>query len=248
MTRAERLRRWSRPAAAALVLLAASGLALAQEDSPPWEEGVGARTVVVTGRASVPALPDTARIVLGVESQAGSARQAHEANARKVERIVAALQALGIPGRDIQTAGISLTPVYASDGGDAPRLVGYRAAYTLRVRVQPVQQAGAAADAAVQAGANRIESIEFTVEDPAPLQDEALRQAVADALSQARALAQAAGAELGEVLAIRDVSFTAPQPPVRLPLVRLAQSAEATPVLPGELSFQASATLVLALR
>ncbi|HEY8425378.1 MAG TPA: SIMPL domain-containing protein [Limnochordales bacterium] len=240
--------RWWIPAAAVATLSLVTAMALAQGAGPDGDASTE-RTLTVTGRATVTAPPDVAQITLGVESQAPSARQAHEANARKVERIVAALSELGVPARDIQTAGISLTPVYRTDErGGEPRLTGYRASYRLHIRVRPVEQAGTVADAAVQAGANRIESIQFTVEDLEGIKEQALQQAVADALRQARVLAQAAGVQLGSLLTLRDAYFSSPEMPVRLPLARLSEAAADTPILPGELGFQAAATLVFEIR
>lgn len=240
--------RWWIPAAAIAALSLVTALASAPGASAEGDAS-SERTLTVTGRATITAPPDVARITLGVESQAPSARQAHEANARKVERIVATLSELGVAARDIQTAGISLTPVYRTEErGGQPRLTGYRATYTLHVRVRPVEQAGTVADAAVQAGANRIESIQFTVEDLEAIKQQALRQAVADALRQAQVLAEAAGVQLGSLLTLRDASFGSPEMPARLPLARLSEASADTPVLPGELGFQAAATLVFELR
>lgn len=234
-------------------LLCAAGLTAALQVAAPAAragEAAGARaprTLVVTGRATLTAVPDTVRIAVGVESQAPSARQAFEAAARRVENVIAAVLALGVPRRDLQTAALSLAPVYRTDERTRqPQLAGYRASYTLQVLLQDPAQAGAVVDAAVEAGANRVESIEFSVQNAGALQQQALAQAVADALAQARALAQAAGVELGELLAIENVAFQ--RPPVRLPVARAAEVASELPVLPGELEFTASATLTFALR
>lgn len=232
-----------------VALAAASGLALAQGGGAAGSADAERRTLVVTGRSTVTVPPDTVRITVGVESQAPTARQAHEATSRKVEDVVSALLSLGIPSRNLQTAGMALAPVYRYDERSRENLlVGYRSSYTLHVLVEQIDQAGAVVDAAVQAGANRVESIQFLVRDLAAVKHRAIAQAVADAMGQARVLAQAAGVQLGPLLSVRDLSFVAPGPPVRVPLARLAEPAAETPVLPGEMEFSASATFTFAIR
>lgn len=236
-------------AASILALVAATGPALAQGGGAPPSSDTDRRTLVVTGRATVTAPPDTVRITIGVESQAASAQQAHEANTRRVESVVSTILSFGIASRDIQTTSIALTPIYRYDEKTRQeRLVGYRASYTLQILVKQLDQAGAVADAAVQAGANRIESIQFAVRDLQSVKQRAIAEAVADAVTQARVLAQSAGVQLGPLLSVRDVSFAAPGTPVRVPLVKASEAAAETPVLPGELEFLASVTLTFEIR
>ena len=234
---------------AAVALAVVAGQALAQETGVTVGPDVDRRTLVVTGRSTVTAMPDAARITVGVEAQAPSARQSHEAAARKAQRIVSAILALGIPSRDLQTTGIALTPVYRYDEKTRQEsLVGYRASYTLQVVVEPLDRVGSVVDAAVEAGANRVESIQLFVRDVEAVKERAIARAVADAMAQARILAQSAGVHLGPVLAIRDVTFVAPGAPVRVSLARMAEAVDQVPVLPGELEFAAGATLVFEIR
>ncbi|MEW6046449.1 MAG: SIMPL domain-containing protein [Bacillota bacterium] len=239
------------PVAAFLVAasLAAAMATPALAAAPDQDER--SRTLVVTGRATVFGRPDTVRVTIGIDTQAPSAQHAQDENAGKVNRVLAALQDFGIAARDMQTSGIQLGPVFRYDEKSREqRLVGYRASYTLTVHLRKLEDAGQVVDAAVQAGANRIDGISFIVRDIQPLKQQALGQAVADAIAQAQALAQAAGIQLGELVSISGVSFTSSVPPIRIQMGARAPALEdtSTPVEPGELEFTASVTVTYAIR
>ncbi|WP_324716924.1 SIMPL domain-containing protein [Carboxydochorda subterranea] len=239
--------RW-RKAALALAMLglvalpAASGDTLAAAPSQSEAE----RTVVVVGQARLWARPDAAQLVVGIDSEAPTAQAAQRDNARKARQVMAALDALGIPLRDLQTTSTQLMPVYRYDDQEKqPRLAGYRASYTLRLTLKDLDQVGTVVDSVVAAGANRIDSIRFMAQDTGALENEALTLAVRDAMNQARTLAAAAGVTLGPLLSISGVRFSgAPEPPIVRPLAgRAASEAATTPVEPGLLEFTASVTL-----
>lgn len=210
---------------------------------PQPGEAIG--TLTVRGEARLSARPDLATIRLGVWARSPTARQAQESVARAAGQVIEALTALGIAPDGLQTQGLSLQPVWRhNERTREPELAGYEALYTLRVDVADLARVGEVVDAAIGAGANRIESIVFTVRDTGPLKEQALQQAVADGIRQARVLAAAAGMRLGALRRIGDVQFGGP--PVVRPVAPLRAGAEvmlATPVEPGLLEFTASVSL-----
>ena len=80
------------------------------------------------------------------------------------------------------------------------QIVGYQAVNTVTVDTIALDRVGALIDAAIGAGANRIDSVSFTLRDQSGPRNEAIAKAAADALSQARALAAALGVKLKRVL------------------------------------------------
>ena len=63
---------------------------------------------------------------------------------------------------------------YAFERGDLPpRVVGYQVQNTVTVKVRKLDTLGAVLDQAVTVGANTVNGISFSVEDPAKLYDEA---------------------------------------------------------------------------
>jgi uncharacterized protein YggE len=75
----------------------------------------------------------------------------------------------------------------------------------LRVTVRDVEMVGAVLDAAVDAGANQVHGVTFTVEDESTWQGQAREKAMADARARANELASLADVGLGEVVSVSEV-------------------------------------------
>ena len=60
-------------------------------------------------------------------------------------------------------------------------------------------------DAAIEAGANNIYGVEFSLDDPSSVESEARQRAVADALAKAEELAELTGATIGQVVTVSEV-------------------------------------------
>ena len=82
---------------------------------------------------------------------------------------------------------------------------GYRVSNMLRVTVRDVERAGDVLDAAVEAGANQVYGVTFTVSDESRWQGQAREKAFADAKARAAELAGLAGVELGAVQSVSEV-------------------------------------------
>ncbi|MDK3020317.1 SIMPL domain-containing protein [Pseudodonghicola flavimaris] len=203
------------------------------------------RQIVVTGEAQVEAVPDMAVITLGVTQTAREAAAALEATSTGVAAVLDRLEAAGIAARDMQTQGVSLTPQWSeARDGEARDIAGFVASNTVMVRVRDLDQLGAVMAAVVADGANRFDGLSFGLQDPAPLEEDARRQAVADGIARAKLLAEAAGVTLGPVQTIRDgAAGTGPQPEMRM---RVA-SMSAVPVAAGEIEVSASVTMTFAI-
>jgi uncharacterized protein YggE len=113
-------------------------------------------------------------------------------------------------------------------------VVGYTAVNIVEVKVKNLDRLGELLDAAVKAGGNTVEGINFEVSDAATLLDQAREAAMQDAKHKAEQLASLADASLGNVLTINEVSNT-PRPVTRAGVVA-AQAA--VPVAPGTESIQ----------
>jgi uncharacterized protein YggE len=172
----------------------------------------------VSGDGLARIAPDMATIQLGVTSQADSANAAMDQNSTQQAAVIKALTDTGIEQAQIQTSGLNLNPLMKYDEDRAPSVTGYQASNIVTVRVADLTRLGEVLDAIVSAGANEINGITFAREDGSDAQDDARRQAVADARRKAEVLAEAAGLTLGPVLAIRDSQSSggAPRPMMRM--------------------------------
>ncbi|SNS03454.1 SIMPL domain-containing protein [Antarctobacter heliothermus] len=127
--------------------------------------------------------------------------------------------------------------------------MGYYATNTVSVRVRDLDGISALLSAVLDDGANQLRNLSFSVLEPRPIEDEARRRAVADAMAKAKLYADAAGVTLGPLLELRDNAE---------PLVRSIAGAEAmmmeeavvakdVPVAAGELEVRAEVTMVFAI-
>jgi uncharacterized protein YggE len=215
--------------AAAMALPAAARAA----DTPPSR-------IIVSGEGEATVAPDLAVLTLSVMREAKTARAALDANNDAMAAVIAAMKSAGIAERDLQTAGIQISPRYnfptSPDGSQRAELVGYQVTNTLSVRVRDIDKTGEILDKAVTLGVNEGGGISFTNANPAAVITEARKNAVADAIDRAKTLAQAAGVSVGRVIEISEQS-SAPQPmPMSAKSFDMARAA--VPLQAGENSYR----------
>ena len=213
---------------------------------PAFAQDTAPREIVVTGEGRVSAAPDMATIMIGVMREARTAGEAMAAASEAASAVLAELAASGIEPRDIQTANIGLNPSYQhSNDGRAPRITGYIASNDLTVRVRDLATLGAVLDAAVADGANGLNGLFFGIADESALEDEARRNAVADARAKAETLAEAAGVQLGAVRAIHlGGQVAVPFAGARMDMMEASMAA---PVAAGELDIRQSVSMIFAI-
>lgn len=207
-------------------------------------------TLTVGGSGEVRVDPDEGVVRLGVQAQAKTALEAQTQVNRVANAILAEVKKLGIPVEAVQTSQLTLSPVYASQdprltgGPQEPKVVGYQAANVVSVVVADLAKIGPVLDAALGAGANRVDGVDFRVRDDRAARENALRQAAEDAQRKARALAAALGVSLGELLEVQEGGVNVQPPIMEMGFARMAMSADAsTPVSAGQTTISASVTL-----
>lgn len=220
-------------------MLATAAPLAAQQPDRPSTGGQGPDIITsATGEARV--TPDRAQVFVGVQTRAATAAQAGADNARKTRAVIDAVKAKGIPAELIGTSEYNLYPEYdherPREAGAGPRVIGYVANNTVRVEVRRIDQVGPIIDAALAAGANMVNMIQFTASNIDAARREALAQAVARARGDAEALAAAAGGSINTLLELNTQT-----PPVRpyvtaQSMMRGAGAAMdvATPIEPGQ--------------
>ena len=228
---------------AVMLAVALAGTAMMR---PVWAdagmETMQAGEITVTGEGRVSSAPDMAMIHLGVTTQGDTAAAALAANSAEIAKVLANLTAAGIEGRDVQTTGLSINPNWQSTSSGASTIQGYIASNTVTVRVRALETLGTLLDAAVKDGANTLNGVEFGLQAPDPVMNEARKAAVADAKARAELIAGAAGVKLG---AIKSISEGGPAP-MPMPMLRMAAEAAAgaVPVASGEVGTTAQVTIV----
>lgn len=168
-------------------------------ESPPAGDDA---TVSVAASGSAEAAPDIAILRLAVTHIAPTADEARDRVTTDTERMRAALRNLGVPDENVSTTAFSIHVVYHYDGPERG-IDGYRAVHAVRVETAP-GDAGSVLDAAVDGGATRVDGVQFTLSDSArrSLRAKALGDAMANAESDATALAAAADVTVDRVSSI----------------------------------------------
>lgn len=168
------------------------------QQSGIWVSGVGKLSVE----------PDLVDFRVGVDTMGETVAEANGAASEAMAAIVAVLKASGIEDKDIRTSRFNIRPEYdyretTVDGvrTSSQVLVGYNVRNTVTVKVRDLEGLPALVDDVVTAGGDniRVDSVEFTVEDPDARMDELRELAVADATAKAAHMAELAGVTLGEL-------------------------------------------------
>ena len=201
------------------------------------------RTISTAGHGEIRVIPDIAEVRAGVTITAPTAAQALAANSSRMQSVFAALRKMGVPEKNIQTTNLYVSPQYSNgEGNAARRLTGYQVSNDVTVRLEDVGKVGSALDALVAAGANQMNGISFSIQNPAPMLERARAEAVADARTRAETYAKAAGVTLGTVLSISEGGAEAPRPVMYR--MAAAMAAPPTPVAAGEQTVSADVAMV----
>ena len=185
-----------------LVFVAFAPLALAAcGDRADEARGVdhGETLLSVSASGQAESRPDQAQFQAGIETFAGNARAASEANQDKIAEIVTALRELGVAEKDIQTRAVTVRRVEYGD-----RKGQYQAANVVEVTMRNPDRAGEAVTAVTEAGANIVSGPSLSMTDPEATANLAYADAYKAARKRAEAYAKAAGMEVSRVLYIRD--------------------------------------------
>jgi len=202
----------------------------------------------VTGQGEVLADPDQAVIQVGVRAEEVSAKAAQEEVNKTVKKVLDRVSALAIEPDDIRTSQLSLQAVYADsrnrrDEGE-PKIIAYRASYTLSIKTKDLGQISAVIDSALEAGANQLSGIRFELEERQVARESALRRAVADAREKAVVIAEAAGTRLGSILTIVEAgAVVRPVAMARSAVMAAEVSGSPTVVMPGQITVSGQVTI-----
>jgi len=207
-------------------------------------QDAGVSVINAGGLGEVRVEPDQAVVRLGILEERRTAAAAQRLANEAATEIAEAVRAVGIPESSIQTERLTLGPIYDFQA-NAREIVGYTASNTISVRVEDLDQVRAVVDAALQAGANQLNGVSFSLSDESAARQAALEAAVADARSKAQTMAGALGVTLGPILAVTEGGGSGPiAMEIAAPRMMAAQAADmGTPIAPGELTISASVNI-----
>jgi uncharacterized protein YggE len=217
-------------------------------------------TVTVAAHKSVDVEPDLGTVTLGIHTEDLSAQGATDELTAKARRILDALETIGFGEDQVTTEDIKLNRTCLrncrekEDSNDT-KVIGYEASATVRVETEELERLGEVIDAGVEAGANSIKGVKFSVQDKTEATKEALRQAMVFATDKARVLAETGGRQLGPAMIITEGRTEAPEtfavPAAALPFISKGGGAGSSdnpfPIRPPTLSASARVEVTFAL-
>jgi len=149
------------------------------------------KTITVTGTTTYRIEPDKLQITLGVQTNAETAQEAVRLNAQKMENVTESLIELGIDEKEIRTSYFSLYPDYSR--GQYPKIEGFNAQNTISITTSADKiPPGKIIDIAIEAGANRVDNVNFAISPDlsADLWEKVIANAVNDARVKAEKIIQ----------------------------------------------------------
>jgi len=176
--------------------------------------------IAVMGEAVRRVAPESAEFLVEISASGQTVSQAMTNHQNLMTQIAQGIASAGVHRGDLQTVSMNVANTYApalamppygvpqiAPGGfPGPEIQfgAYQARSTLRVSVREAARAGEVADALVKAGANLIGGLSYRAADEDGARRSALEAAGKDARSKAETLANAAGKQVGDPLAISE--------------------------------------------
>lgn len=157
---------------------------------PAFANDASKTMVQVTGNSQKEVNPDVARIIISINSIDASLEKAKNENTKIVNSVFSHLNDQGVANEQIKTNTYQVNPIYNYEKDRLPKLEGYRVTNSLEIRTS-IDKVGILVNEVTTAGANEINSIRFEIENEKNSKNEALQDAVADALKKAEIIAAA---------------------------------------------------------
>jgi hypothetical protein len=162
------------------------------------------RTVSTTGEAVIYVTPDEVIVHVGVETFDRDLARSKALNDSLSQALVAAVRALGIEQRHIQTADVEVEIRYHNRAVPALEIEGYIARRAYSVTLKDVDRFETLVDSAIAHGANRLMGFEYRTTELRRHRDEARRMAARAAREKAELLAVELGGTIGRPRTINE--------------------------------------------
>lgn len=214
-------------------------------------------TITVSGTGKIERSPDTAKISFSVQDEQKQLKTAQDNVSKKIDTVTADLKAAGIEEKYIKTDSYNSYPEYdypqvtcmaigCPRSGSAV-LRGYRVTHSITVSVKDLDSVETVLGILGKDGVTDLSGPNFGFEDDTAVAREARDLAIADAKSQAKALAKSLGVRLVRIVSFSDSGSGYPVPMyARSEMVLDSKAgAVANPSVPvGDQSIQSNVTIV----
>ncbi|MFP6723318.1 MAG: SIMPL domain-containing protein [Candidatus Poribacteria bacterium] len=197
----------------------------------------------VSGTGIVKASPDIIHASIGVQTFDEKAKTAVDINNEKINAIFSALTEKGVSKTDFETVSFNIYPQRDFRRDPPNQIVGFQVNNTISVTIRNLNHVGEILQATIQAGANNISGINFTVEDVVKVREKARVEAVKDAKQKAESMAETLGVKVGKVISLNETGGNYP-PVVRREYDVTMADAEVPIQTPSELEISITVEII----
>lgn len=166
--------------------------------SPDPQNNSEKKTITVNAQGVVTVAPDVAYIRLSIMEQMPTAKEASDAVNLKMQDIFKVMEEMGVEKQDLKTLNFNLYPEYDYQSSP-PSMYAYRAENRIEIKVHDMAKVGDLLAAALDAGANNVESVTYDLMDKTEAYGEALSLAVQAAQNKAGIMAEASSVKIDPV-------------------------------------------------
>jgi hypothetical protein len=157
------------------------------------------KTITFSGQGKVIGIPDVAEITFSVTTGKETTKEAITENTQKMNGVVKFIKDSGVDEKDIKTQSYSLSPRY--DWIEGKRVFrGYELISTLAVKIRNLEKISEIIDGAILRGANQVGDIQFVIDNPEKLKQEAMKEAIKNAKERAQSIATISGLKIGKIV------------------------------------------------
>lgn len=143
--------------------------------------------IKVNGEGMVTAVPNQVTATIGVITEGKDLTVAQKENTETISRIISVLSTFNIPQKNVQTFDYQVNTEY--DYVEGKQIFrGYRVSNLLKVTLDEVNQLGAIINRVIEAGANYVSNVQFSVSDSTAYYLQALQNALRNAHEKAEVI------------------------------------------------------------
>jgi len=168
------------------------------------------REITISAEGKTFAKPDIALIKVGLSSEGMVVQDVVKENTEKMNAVLKEIKDLGIVEKDIETVNYSLSPRY--DWKEGQRIFrGYTLTQEIRVKIRDFEKIGPVLEKSTTHGANLVGDLQFTIDDPETVKEEAMKKAIEKAKIKAEMIASQTGLKLGKVINVYEDYYSLPR-------------------------------------
>lgn len=162
--------------------------------------------------ATVHRQPQFVEVTVGIVAQAKTASEVQSEAAKVMDTALESIRALKLINEDLKTGRVDLTPNYEYRNNygqnEPPKIIGYSATITLTIKTTDLKSPARIIDAALAAGCNRVDGVDFGINEALEAREEATKLAIKAAKRKAEVMADALDLRIVSVL---QATTTSPQ-------------------------------------